>query len=161
LPSNQRMFHGGIKAAALADHLIARFNDRQHRTHIELRGESALIQIGSKHGTPMKIHISDTSGGVLVSMGRDRNWTDKIADASELFERAASNPISIISAIPEIFEEINKENLAPLIWKAIYEMCYISRSLAGEIDATPTSNYMRVLSNEKRSRLQFLYFVWW
>lgn len=129
------MFHGGIKAAALADHLSARFNDRQHRTHLEVKGESALVQIGSKHGTPITINITETAGGVLVTMGRDRNWLDKIADASDIFERASSNPISIISAIPDIVGEINKGNLAPLIWNTIYDICALTQSLAGEINA--------------------------
>ena len=132
MPNNQRMFHGGIKAAALADHLSARFNDRQHRTHLEVKGESALVQIGSKHGTPITINITETAGGVLVTMGRDRNWLDKIADASDIFERASSNPISIISAIPDIVGEINKGNLAPLIWNTFYDFCALTLSLGGD-----------------------------
>lgn len=134
-PINQRMFHGGIKASALADHLVAKFNDRQHRTHLELKGESALVQIGSVHGTPITVHITDTTGGVLVSMGRDRNWIDKIADASDIFERASSNPISLISVFPDIFGEFNKGNLAPKIWNTIYDICALTRSLAGENNA--------------------------
>jgi len=129
------MFHRGIKAAALADHLTVKYNERHHRTHIEFRGESTLDQIGSKHGTPITIHISDTIGGVLVSMGRDRNWTDKFADASDIFERAATKPLSIISAIPDIVGELKKENMAPIIWNAIYEIFAFTRSLAGEIDS--------------------------
>jgi hypothetical protein len=30
LPSNQQMFHGGIRAAALVDQLSTRFYDRQN-----------------------------------------------------------------------------------------------------------------------------------
>ena len=72
LPQNQRMFHGGIRAIALADQLAARFNDRQHKTNIQSQGGTALVQIGSKHGTPVTLHIADTEGGVLVTMSRDR-----------------------------------------------------------------------------------------
>ena len=94
--SNQRMFHGNISAAALADQLAARFNDRQHRTRLEVRGDTAFVQIGSKHGTPVSVHIADTTGGVLVTMGRDRDWLDRTADTSEMLERAASNPLSLL-----------------------------------------------------------------
>ena len=79
LPANQRMFHGGIRAAALADQLGARFNDRQRRVKVQSQGDTALVQIGSKHGTPVTGHIADTDGGVLVTMSRDRNGLAKMA----------------------------------------------------------------------------------
>jgi len=133
--SNQRMFHGGIQAAALADQLIARFNDRQHRVHTQIQGETALVQIGSKHGTPVSIHITNTIGGVLVTMSRDRQWLDRAADSSELIERAASSPLSLIAMVPDIIGEMKQENIAPQIWNAINDLCALTLSLAGEENA--------------------------
>lgn len=132
---NQRMFHGGIRAAALADQLVARFNDRQHRTRTEIRVDTALAQIGSKHGTPITVHIADTAGGVLVTMSRDRDWLDRVGDASEIAERAASNPLSLLALIPDIAGELKQENLAPQIWNAINDLCALTRALAGEKNA--------------------------
>lgn len=129
------MFHGGIRAAALADQLAARFNDRQHRVNCESQGETSLVQIGSKHGTPVTVHITDTEGGVLVTMSRDRDWLDRIADASELAERAAGNPLSLLALVPDLIGEMNQENLAPKIWNAINDLCALTRSLAGERQA--------------------------
>jgi hypothetical protein len=106
LPSNQRMFHGGIRATALAEQLAARFNDRQRRTKVESHGDTALIQIGSKHGTPVTVHIADTEGGVLVTMSRDRDWLDRVADASEMMERASSSPLSLLAMLPDIVGEM-------------------------------------------------------
>ncbi|HEX7540526.1 MAG TPA: hypothetical protein VF352_00230 [Anaerolineales bacterium] len=63
LPPNQRMFHGGIRSTALADQLSARFSDRQHRVGTQVQGETALVQIGSKYGTPVTVHIADTEIG--------------------------------------------------------------------------------------------------
>ena len=134
-PSNQRMFHGGIQAAALADQLIARFNDRQHRVHTQIQGETALVQIGSKHGTPVSIHITNTIGGVLVTMSRDRQWLDRAADSSELIERAASSPLSLIAMVPDIIGEMKQENITPQIWNAINDLCALTLSLAGEENA--------------------------
>jgi hypothetical protein len=131
-PSNQRMFHGEIRAAALADQLAARFNDRQHRTHLENRGDTTLIQIGSQHGTPVTVHITDTSGGVLVTMSRDRNWLDKAADAGDMLERAAANPLSLLAMVPDLVGELNQENIAPRIWDAINDVFALTRALAGE-----------------------------
>jgi hypothetical protein len=135
LPDHQRMFHGGIHADALADQLAARFNDRQHRSLVERTGETALVQIGSQHGTPVTIHIADTEGGVLVTMSRDRDWLDRIADSSELLERSASNPFSFLAALPDIIGEINQENIGPQIWDAINDICALTRALAGEEDS--------------------------
>ena len=135
LPPSQRMFHGEISAAALADQLAARFNDRQRRVNISQAGASSLVQIGSKHGTPVTVHITDTSGGVLVTMSRDRNWLDKAGDASELIERAGSNPLSLLALVPDVLGELTQENIAPQIWDAINDLCALTRSLAGERDA--------------------------
>jgi hypothetical protein len=132
IPPNQRMFHGGIRSAALADHLSTRFNDRQHRTRTQIQGETALVQIGSKHGTPVTVHIADTEGGVLVTMSRDRDWLDRMADSSEIIERAASNPLSLFALIPDVIGELKQENIAPQIWNAINDICSLTRSLAGE-----------------------------
>jgi len=135
LPPNQRMFHGGIRSAALADQLSARFNDRQHRVSTQVQGETALVQIGSKHGTPVTVHIADTEGGVMVTMSRDRDWLDRVADSSELMERAATNPLSLLALIPDVIGEMKQENIAPQLWDAINDMCALTRSLAGEENA--------------------------
>ncbi len=135
LPANQRMFHGGIRAAALSDQLAARFNDRQRHVKVQSQGDTSLVQIGSKHGTPLTIHIADTEGGVLVTMSRDRNWLDKVADSSEMMERAASNPLSLLTMIPDIIGEMSQENIAPKVWDTINDLCALTRSLAGEQNA--------------------------
>jgi len=132
IPPNQRMFHGGIQSAELADQLSARFNDRQHRTRTIVQDKTALVQIGSKHGTPITIHIADTEGGILVTMSRDRDWLDRVADSSELVERAASSPLALLALVPDMIGEMKQENLAPNIWDAINDLCALTRSLAGE-----------------------------
>ncbi len=132
----QRMFHGSITAAALADQLAARFSDRQHHTVCEHGPGTALIQIGSKHGTPVTLNVADTAGGILVTMSRDRDWLDRVADAGEIIERAAAgNPLSLLAMIPDAIGELKKENIAPQIWNAVNEICALSRALAGEEDA--------------------------
>ena len=132
---SQRMFHGEISANSLADQLAARFNDRQHHTHIESAADTALVQIGSKHGTPVTIHIADTSGGVLVTMSRDRDWLDKAGDASELIERAASNPLALLAMVPDVIGELTTENIAPQIWDAVNDICALTLTLSGEKNA--------------------------
>jgi hypothetical protein len=131
-PTHQRMFHGSIRAGALADQLAARFNDRQHKTHLERYADSALIQIGSKHGTPVTVHIADTEGGVLVTMSRGRDWLDRTADASELLERAATSPAALLALLPDVIGELRQDNLPPLVWTAINDLMGLSRALAGE-----------------------------
>ena len=129
------MFHGGIRAAALADQLAARFNDRQHKTNIRASGDTALVQIGSKHGTPLTVHMADTQGGVLVTMSSDRDWLDRTADASELLERAATSPLALLAALPDIIGELKQENVAPQVWNALNDIFALTRALAGEMDA--------------------------
>jgi hypothetical protein len=129
------MFHGTITAAALADQLAARFGDRQHHTVVRHGHSTALIQIGSKHGTPATVNVADTRGGVLVTLGRGRDWLDRIADGGEIMERAAAgNPLSLLALVPDLVGELRKDNIATEIWAAISEICSLSRALAGERD---------------------------
>jgi hypothetical protein len=130
--TNQRMFHGHMSAAALAGQVSARFNDRQHRTHVVQQSGSALIQIGSPHGTPVTLHIADVQGGVLVTASRGRDWLDRTADAGDVLERAATNPLSLFSLLPDVIGELRKDNLLPEIWTAVNEIMALSRALAGE-----------------------------
>ncbi len=134
---NQRMFHGNIRAAALADQLAARFQERHQRVQIEhSSSETALVQIGSQHGTPVSVHITDTQGGVLVTLGQERDWLDRVSDGGEILERALNgNLASLIAMVPEVLGELRKENLAPEIWDAINDLCALTRALAGEKDA--------------------------
>jgi hypothetical protein len=130
---NQRMFHGGIAAAGVADQLAARFRERHTRVEIRPGPGTVLVQLGSGHGTPLTVNLSDTTGGVLVSMGQERDWLDRAGDVGDVLERAAAgNPFSILAAIPEILGEFSKENLAPQVWNLIGEICALSRALAGE-----------------------------
>src|SRR5512136_698328 len=109
----QRMFHGRITAAALADQLAARFNERHQRTHVTQGSGTAMVQIGSQHGTPMTLNIAETEGGVLVTMSNDQNWLDRLGDTGEWLERAARNPFSLLTAVPDILAEGQKKSLVP------------------------------------------------
>jgi hypothetical protein len=133
---SQRMFHGTLSSAALADQLAARFGERHYLTKIQNGPGTSLVQIGSKHGTPVTVHVADTAGGVLVTMGTDRDWLDKAGDVGEMIDHAASgNPLSLLAMIPDLIGEMKKENIAPEIWNAINDLCALSRSLAGEKNA--------------------------
>lgn len=68
-------------------------------------------------------------------MSRDRDWLDRAADASEMLERAASKPLSMLAMIPDVLGELRSENLAPSIWNAINDLMSLSRALAGEVNA--------------------------
>ena len=131
-PTHQRMFNGTITASVLADQLAARFDDRQHKSCVSRSGSTVLVQIGSKHGTPLTVHLADITGGVLVTMSRERDWLDRTADAGELLERAARNPLSFLAAVPDVLGELRNENLPPKVWNAINDLMALSRALAGE-----------------------------
>ncbi len=131
----QRMFHGQITAAALADQLAARFNERHQQTHVAPGQGTARVQIGSPHSTPLTLNIADTQGGVLVTMSSDANWLDRLGDAGERLDRAAQNPFTLLTALPDILAEGQKKSLAPDIWSAVDDICGLSRALAGEKNA--------------------------
>jgi hypothetical protein len=131
--TTQRMFHGTITSAAMADQLAARFNEAHYQTRVTPGSGTALIQIGSQHGTPLTLNMADTEGGILVTMSSDKDWLDHASDISERIERAASgNVISLFSMVPDVIAEFKKDNLAPSVWDAINDICALSRALSGE-----------------------------
>jgi ribosomal protein L40E len=129
------MYHGRLTAAALADQLAARFNERHQRTQVTQGQSAAMVQIGSQYGTPLTLNIAETEGGVLVTMSADRNWLDRLGDAGDRLERVAQNPLSLLAALPDILAEGQKKSLAPEIWAAVDDICSLSRALAGEKNA--------------------------
>ena len=129
------MFHGQITAAALADQLAARFGERHQRAQVTHSAGSTVVQIGSPQGTPLTLNIAETPGGVLVTMGADRNWLDRMGDAGERLERASRDPLALLFSLPDILAEGQKHNLAPEVWRAVEEICSLSRALAGEKNA--------------------------
>jgi hypothetical protein len=129
------MYHGTIRASALAGQLTARFADRQHRTSVQRNGDSAVVQIGSQHGTPLTLHIADLSGGVLVTMSRGRDWLDQAGDAGQMIERAARSPLSLLAMLPDLLGEMRKDTLPRQVWDAVNDLMALSRSLAGEQNA--------------------------
>jgi len=129
------MFHGDITAAALADQLAARFNERHRQVKIWHTGDSSLVQIGSKLGTPATVHIADTSGGVLVTMSRNRDWLDKASDTMDLVRKASTDPWTFLTLLPDVVGELSQGNVVPEIWDVVNDLCALTRSLAGEEDA--------------------------
>ncbi|HEX7540525.1 MAG TPA: zinc ribbon domain-containing protein [Anaerolineales bacterium] len=55
-----------------------------------------------------------------------------MADSSELLERAATSPLSLLALVLDVIGEMKQENLAPHIWDAVNDLCALTRSLAGE-----------------------------
>ena len=150
--ATQRMFHGHLTAAALADQLAARFNERHQRTHVSQGAGTALVQIGSQYGTPLTLNIAETEGGVLVTMSADHNWLDRLGDAGDRLERAARNPLSLLTALPDILAEGQKKSLAPDIWSAVDDICGLTRALAGEKNAPPQSQSLSALPDGQFAR---------
>lgn len=132
----QRMFHGNLAARVVAEQLAARFASRKRRVNATHADGTSLVQIGSQHGTPVTVQLADTEGGVLVTMSRERDWLERVGDAGELIAKASEGSLlPLLAMIPDVIGELNEENLAPMVWDAVNELCSLRRLLAGEQDA--------------------------
>lgn len=134
-PTLQRMYHGYLSAPIAAEQLAVRFRDRFHQVTLEQTSESALLTIGSPHGTPVAVHLANTTGGVLVTMGHGPSDLSKLGDAAGVLERAATNPLSFLSLFPDALAEAQKKNIIPQIWAELEDIFSMARSLAGEQNA--------------------------
>jgi hypothetical protein len=77
--------------------------------------------------------------GLWLYTHAPQSWLDRLGDASDRLERAARNPLSLLTALPDILAEGQKKSLAPDIWSAVDDICSLTRALAGEKNAPRSS----------------------
>ena len=120
----RRFFHGKIAPVDVAQTLLAEFN----RTNIQARtfgtNEKMFVQIGTRPGalsggqTALTVAIEDAPDGVMIELG-EQAWMGTAASLGWSALTALKNPLSLLSRIDDIAQDLENLQLPENIWKAV------------------------------------------
>lgn len=121
---NRRFFHGKITPADVAQTLLAEFN----RTNIAARtfgtDDKMFVQIGTRPGalsggqTALTVSIEGAPDGVMIEVGQQA-WMGTAASLGWSALTALRNPLSLLSRIDDIAQDLENLQLPENIWKTV------------------------------------------
>jgi len=119
---DQRIYHGKITPDDFARSLIAHFNRGNLRVQQIGNGDEIAVQIATRQGavsggqTALGISLQKVEDGVSVQIGRQA-WFGVAASLGVTAIAALRNPLSLISRIDDLAQDIEYIKLADEIWR--------------------------------------------
>lgn len=124
---NTRIYHGKLKAAELAQALVARFNRGNLAAQASKSGNQYIVQVASRAGaqsggkTALGITLQQVDDGVAVKLGK-QEWLGIAASFGATLLAVRSNPFRLIDRLDDIAQDIENLNLDDKVWDAIDEV---------------------------------------
>ena len=121
---DQRIFHGNIKPADVAQALIAEFNRGNLRAQTLGQSDNLAVQIGTRPGassggqTALAVNIQRTADGVLVQIGQ-QDWLGTAASLGTTTIAALMNPWNLLGRLDDIAQDVENLQLNEHIWQVI------------------------------------------
>lgn len=119
-----RIFHGDLKPSDIARDLIAQFNRGSYQVQQIGRDPKIAIQIATHRRahsggqTALTVTIHQVDDGVSVQVG-EQVWLGVAASLGFTALRAIRNPLTLISRIDDLAQDIESLTLGENIWEAI------------------------------------------
>ncbi len=117
----QRIFHGKITPAELADNLIAHFNRGNLIVQKLENGKSVSVQIKTREGstsggdTALGIILQPVEDGILVQVGQQA-WAGIFASLGSTALSALINPWSLFHRLDDIAQDYEYTQLNEEVW---------------------------------------------
>jgi len=140
----QRVFHGNITPADVAQALLAEFNQGNLRAQVLGESNHLTVQIAtsqwSRSGgqTALAVDIQKIEDGVTVQIGQQQ-WMGVAASLGQSAIAALMNPLNLLGRLDDIAQDIQNLQLNEKVWATI----------AREVQATGASHQL----SERLSRL--------
>jgi len=121
---DQRIFHGNLNPADVAQALLAEFNRGNLRAQMLGQGDNIAVQIGSRPGassggqTALTVTIQKAPDGVLIQLG-EQEWFSLAASLGWTAFTALRNPFSLINRLDDIAQDVENLQLNEHIWQVI------------------------------------------
>lgn len=121
---NQKIYHGQITPKDIAQALIAHFNRGNFRTQQIGSSNQVIVQIASANyassggKTAISVTIREVEDGVSVQIGKQA-WLGVAASLGTTALRAIRNPLSLISRLDDIAQDIESIQLGEEVWEVI------------------------------------------
>jgi hypothetical protein len=121
---DQRIYHGNLKPADLAESLLAEFNRGNLRAQIVGQPENLAVQIGTRLGaasggqTALTVTIQTAPDGVLIQLGQ-QEWFGTAASLGRTTMAALLNPWSLLNRLDDIAQDVENLQLSEHVWQVI------------------------------------------
>ncbi len=121
---DQRTYHGTIDCEELAKALVATFDAGNLRAQRVGSPERQMVQIatrewrGSGGQAALTVTITKIADGVTVALGQ-HEWVGAAASLMQTGLMALINPVSLISRIDDIAQDVNSFSLPTQVWDAV------------------------------------------
>ncbi|NOY98896.1 MAG: zinc ribbon domain-containing protein [Chloroflexi bacterium] len=122
----QRVFHGDLSPADLAQALLAAFNRGNLRAQILGKNDQMAVQIATRPGarsggqTALTVSIQKVTDGVLVQLGQQA-WMGVAASLGQTAFAALRNPFSLLNRLDDLAQDIENLQLSENVWEVIAE----------------------------------------
>jgi hypothetical protein len=121
---NQRIYHGEIVPAQIADGLVAHFHRGNYRTQQLGSGNQVVVQIvtndfrASGGQTALSITLRKVEDGVSVQIGKQA-WLGIAASLGATALRAIHNPLSLLNRLDDLAQDIESIQLTEEVLEVI------------------------------------------
>lgn len=121
---DQRIFHGNLKPADVAQALLAEFNRGNLRAQILGQSDNLAVQIGTRPGassggqTGLAVTIQRAPDGILVQIGQ-QDWFGTAASLGTTTIAALMNPWNLLGRLDDIAQDVENLQLTERVWQAV------------------------------------------
>ena len=120
----QRIFHGNLSPADLANALLSSFDRGNYRTQVIGDGSAVRVQIATRPGaasggqTALTVQIQSVEDGVMVSVG-EQAWLGVAADMGQTVIATLMNPWNLLGRLDDIAQDIESLQIVETVWQII------------------------------------------
>jgi double zinc ribbon protein len=121
---DQRIFHGDLDPADIAQSLLAEFNRGNLRAQILGQSDNLAVQIGTRPGaasggqTALTVTVQKAPDGVLVQLGQ-QEWLSTAASLGWTTMAALLNPWNLMNRLDDIAQDVENLQLSERVWQVI------------------------------------------
>jgi hypothetical protein len=121
---DQRIYHGNLKPADIAQSLLAEFNHGNFRAQVVGQTDNLAVQIGTRLGaasggqTAVTVTLQKAADGVLIQLGQ-QEWLGTAASLGRTTMAALLNPWSLINRLDDIAQDVENIQLSEHVWQVI------------------------------------------
>jgi DNA-directed RNA polymerase subunit RPC12/RpoP len=121
---DQKILHGDISPAELAQPLLAEFDRGNLRAQVIGRGDNLAVQVGTRPGAPsggrtaLTIHIQKSSDGIIIRLG-SQEWLGTAASLGQTTIATLMNPWNLLGRLDDIAQDVENLQLGERVWTVI------------------------------------------
>lgn len=124
---DQRIYHGSITPALIANALVARFHRGNLRAQQFGNNEQMVVQIAT-HSRPaaggqtaVTVTLQQQKEGVIIQLGK-QTWYGVAASLGMTAFAALRNPFSLLGRLDDLAQDIENLTISEQIWQTVDEV---------------------------------------